>query len=109
MSRRRRKAQRGLGAVNPDATAAIAAARQGKCKSALRYLYDASPHVQSHTPGEKHRQDFKVASIIVAQHCGGGERPKSRRVKTPGGKTKRYFYPGFEGVRSMKRVRRRRR
>ena len=103
MSRRRRS--RGLGAVNPDATAAIKAARQGKCRSALKHLYDASPLVQTSTPGEKHRQDYRVASIIVAQHCGGSEKPRSSRD----GRKKKYHYPGFEGVRSMKRVRRRRR
>lgn len=98
----KRRRSRGLGAVNPDATAAIKAARKGRCKTALRHLYDASPLVQTANPTERHRQDYRVASIIVAQHCGGGERPHVIRSRTG----KKYHYPGFEGARRKRRRRR---
>jgi hypothetical protein len=59
----------GMAKVNPDARAAIKAARRGNCKTALSHLYDAAPHMQTRTPTEKHVQDFRTASIIVGKLC----------------------------------------
>lgn len=33
--------------LNPDAHAAVQAARDGRCKDAMKYLYDAAPHMQA--------------------------------------------------------------
>jgi hypothetical protein len=85
---KRRRKSRGLGAVNPDASAAIRAARTGHCSSAMKYLYDASPDIQSKNPTPKHIQDHRIASMIVSKLCVRGD------VK---GKPGRYKGRGFEG------------
>ena len=58
--------------LNPDATAAVNAAQAGNCREAMKYLYDAAPHMQAKCDSpdhEKHVADFRTASVIVAGRC----------------------------------------
>lgn len=82
--------------LNPDAAAAVAAARKGSCRTAMKHLFDASPHLQSvnacasvDTPAAR---DFKQANVIVAGLC------------TVDKKTDRsYTGAGFQGTRRRRR------
>ena len=77
--------------LNPDAAAAVAAARKGSCRTAMKHLFDASPHLQSvnacastDTPAAR---DFKQASVIVAGLCTVDKKPD-----------RSYASAGFRGV-----------
>lgn len=85
----RRRKRRGLGEVNVDARAAIQAARAGRCSTALKHLYDASPHIQSSAPTDVHRQDFRIASQIVNKLC-VTDKPSKKRGR-------KYRTGGFDG------------
>lgn len=83
--------------LNPDASAAVASARKGNCRDALKHLYDAAPHNQTLECGtEKAKNlaaDFKTANVIVSGLCA---------IDRSGGK---YKTDAFQGVRSRKRRR----
>lgn len=77
--------------ISPDAYGAIQAARRGNCRVAAKHLYDAAPHIQGGSGGAKAKRDaesFRLASIIVAQHCS----PGAARVRG------RDHYAGFHGT-----------
>jgi hypothetical protein len=85
--------------LNPDASAAISAARAGRCRDAMKHLYDASPHVQgrgcdSMTSAEANA--YRQANLVVAGLC---------TVQT---KPKHYKSTGFDGARRRRRRTRRR-
>lgn len=101
------KRRRGLGdgdfsvrseqGVNADARAAIKAARGGNCRTALAHLYDAAPHIQSNAPTEKHRSDFRMASIIVGKLCAVDTKKRGPRYRSH----------AFQGAKVRRRRRRR--
>lgn len=84
--------------ISPDARGAIEAARRGNCRMAAKHLYDAAPHIQRHGAAtERDRDSFRLASIIVAQHCSAeGRRGRGRD------------YSGFSGRGASRRRKRRR-
>lgn len=82
--------------LNPDAHAAVQAARDGRCKDAMKYLYDASPHMQASCGSENFERavsDYRHASVIVAGSCALPQVKRSKRIM-PG---------GFDGSRKRKR------
>jgi hypothetical protein len=84
--------------LNPDATAAVNAARAGNCKDAMKYLYDAAPHNQTQNCGGDRWNDavsdFRHANVVVAGACA-----------VNAGKSTRHT-PGFDGARRRRRKRR---
>lgn len=85
--------------LNADAAAAVASARKGNCRDAMKYLYDASPHMQQScsTPGfEDKVADYRHASIIVAGAC-------TRNAS----KSTRHDQQGFDGPRRRRKHKRR--
>ena len=95
---------------SPDAMSAIHHARANNCKSAMKALYDASPQAQCRRENfaciDKAEKDFKMASIIVAQHCGRdvGKRGSSKYgvFYRRGGSGKKTIIPGFGRARSRR-------
>ncbi len=95
----------------PDAMAAIQAARKGKCKLAMKRLFDASPHIQGYNDKEE-VESHRVASIIVAQHCGkdtGGYSHRGEYRVKKGVKGNKYVSAAFSGATARKRKPKRRR
>lgn len=91
-----------------DAMGAIRAARKGNCKLASKRLYDASPSNQAHegTPEfEQARESYRMASIIVSQHCskdtGRGRKYGTGWSAKKSKSGKKYVIPGFEGANSQ--------
>lgn len=77
--------------LNPDARAAVEAARTGRCRDAMKYLNDAAPHSQSKEAclnyDSAEARDFRHAMVIVAGKC------------TVNVKNTQYKSPGFTGGR----------
>jgi hypothetical protein len=80
--------------LNPDAAAAVKAARAGKCRDAMKHLYDAAPHVQGEGCGGMQTPTanaFRQAFLIVSGTC--------TVQRTPG----RYRSTGFDGAKRRRR------
>lgn len=92
-----RAKQSTLGAMsklNSDASAAVAAARTGQCRTAMKHLFDAAPHNQSDicSADSQFARDFKQANVIVAGLC-----------TVDKGRGHKYKSPGFAGARRRRR------
>lgn len=85
--------------MNVDAKAAVAAARSGRCRDAMKHLFDAAPHKQVDcSDGSKYdaaAKDFQHAGLIVAGAC------------TINAKRGQYKTQGFTGSRRRRRRSRR--
>jgi hypothetical protein len=57
--------------MRPDASSAVANARAGQCRDAMKHLFDAAPNNQDGNCSNdgKSAKDFRHAAVIVAGLC----------------------------------------